>query len=309
MLSGTASFSSSQSSQCFNGSTPLKWKKKASLLTGYNKSKHAHTRSTRSYALIKLPSLSSFSVSKKTPPPPPPLDVAAGLRAAAPFAVPWASLVAYAAFVAPTSPAGFDENLVQQIIAQQGPPTFSGLFNVMGVWPAVYASLLIPSARIVQTDDKRFAPPATPFVAASVAFGAFALLPYLAITKFREAADGAVADEAAWEGRTGGFVAKILESKIQAALLVGAVAACAYQASSGGLAGVEEFKAMFATSKLVNVTSCDCATLSLCAPFWAASDARRRGVDANWPFLLSLLPIMGPAVYLLLRPQLETTAE
>ena len=153
MLSGSASFSSSQSSQCFNGSTPLKWKKKASLLTGYNKSKHAHTRSTRSYALIKLPSLSSFSVSKKTPPPPPPLDVAAGLRAAAPFAVPWASLVAYAALVAPTSPAGFDENLVQQIIAQQGPPTFSGLFNVMGVWPAVYASLLVSLAPTIHTQQ------------------------------------------------------------------------------------------------------------------------------------------------------------
>ena len=152
MLSGSASFSSSQSSQCLP-STPLKWKKKASLLTGYNKSKRAHTRSTRSYALIKLPSLSSFSVSKKTPPPPPPLDVAAGLRAAAPFAVPWASLVAYAALVAPTSPAGFDENLVQQIIAQQGPPTFSGLFNVMGVWPAVYASLLVSHAPTIHTQQ------------------------------------------------------------------------------------------------------------------------------------------------------------
>jgi hypothetical protein len=42
----------------------------------------------------------------------------------------------------------------------------------MGIWPAIYASLLIPAGR---SANKL---PAWPFVMLSFAFGVFALLPY-----------------------------------------------------------------------------------------------------------------------------------
>ena len=230
----------------------------------------------------------------------------AGARAAAPYALSWAALVGYAAVGAPTSPAGFDEALVMDIVAQNGPPAFTGLFNAMGIWPAVYASLLIPSARIIASNDSKLpAPPAWPFVTASFAFGAFALLPYLAWTSFRDAADGAVAEEADWGGKTGGFLGNVLESKIQAGVLAAGAVWCAYTAWAGGADGFSQFQEEFATSKLVHVTTCDFATLSACAPFWAFADARRRGLDGPLP-AISALPVLGPCLYLLFRPRVAT---
>jgi hypothetical protein len=51
---------------------------------------------------------------------------------------------------------------------------FAAVFNAMGLYPLIYAALLIPAAR----SDRL---PAWPFVTASVFLGAYALLPYMAL--------------------------------------------------------------------------------------------------------------------------------
>ena len=53
-------------------------------------------------------------------------------------------------------------------------PVFFSLFNMMGVYPAVYAALLVPGGRSAG------GLPAWPFITGSFFLGAFALLPYMA---------------------------------------------------------------------------------------------------------------------------------
>ncbi|MFG6096152.1 hypothetical protein SPB21_12910 [Leptothoe sp. ISB3NOV94-8A] len=50
------------------------------------------------------------------------------------------------------------------------------LFNLMGLWPIIYASLVL-------TDGRDQTLPAWPFVVSSFGFGALALMPYLALRK------------------------------------------------------------------------------------------------------------------------------
>jgi RsiW-degrading membrane proteinase PrsW (M82 family) len=52
---------------------------------------------------------------------------------------------------------------------------FVSLFSLMGIYPALYACLLVPAGR---SENKV---PAWPFVALSFLLGAFALLPYMVL--------------------------------------------------------------------------------------------------------------------------------
>eukprot|EP00793_Prasinoderma_coloniale_P001744 PRCOL_00003549-RA len=163
----------------------------------------------------------------------------------------------------------------------------------MGVWPAVYAALLVPS----RGRGGDGAPPAWPFVVGSFALGAFALMPYFALTLNGEPD----AEQPPEQERT--LAVRVLESKAFAASLLastaalGAVAANAVVSTGGG--AWDEYLQLFGSVKLVNVTSVDFLTLSLWAPFWCARDAERRGADA--PGALTAVPIIGPALYLLRR--------
>lgn len=56
-------------------------------------------------------------------------------------------------------------------------PIFYSLFNLMGVYPAIYAALLVPGGRSAN------GVPAYPFVIGSFFLGAFALLPYMALVR------------------------------------------------------------------------------------------------------------------------------
>lgn len=53
----------------------------------------------------------------------------------------------------------------------------------------------------------------------------------------------------------------------------------------------------------MHVTCVDFVTLSLCAPFWVYNDAERRGVRSPLLPALAALPLLGPALYLNLRPR------
>lgn len=53
-------------------------------------------------------------------------------------------------------------------------PLIIALFNLMGIWPAIYACVLLPDGRGQNVS-------AFPFVIVSFAVGAFAILPYLAL--------------------------------------------------------------------------------------------------------------------------------
>ncbi|KAG0498340.1 hypothetical protein HPP92_003031 [Vanilla planifolia] len=68
----------------------------------------------------------------------------------------------------------------------------------------------------------------------------------------------------------------------------------------------KEFDQYFRESKFIHVMSLDFLLLSSFAPFWVYNDMTcRRCVDkGSWFIPLSLVPFLGPALYVALRPRL-----
>ncbi|KAK7253993.1 hypothetical protein SO694_00003671 [Aureococcus anophagefferens] len=209
----------------------------------------------------------------------------------------WLGLIGYIAIGAPgksEAAQALDSELLAKLVANPFDPScpalFTVLFNWMGVWPAVYAALLLPGA-----DDQKPVP-AVPFLAASVAFGMFAISPYLALREYRGATNRAPAS-------LGG---KWFESKLNAAVLgAGAVGLAAWGATAGDFgANVAEFKQLFDTQLFVHATTCDFCCLSLLAVGLVREDVERRGADEKLA-ALALVPLFGPLAWLLVRPSLN----
>ncbi|KAH8063891.1 queuosine biosynthesis protein [Aureococcus anophagefferens] len=188
----------------------------------------------------------------------------------------WLGLIGYIAIGAPgksEAAQALDSELLAKLVANPFDPScpalFTVLFNWMGVWPAVYAALLLPGA-----DDQKPVP-AVPFLAASVAFGMFAISPYLALREYRGATNRAPAS-------LGG---KWFESKLNAAVLgAGAVGLAAWGATAGDFgANVAEFKQLFDTQLFVHATTCDFCCLSLLAVGLGGATPSAAGATALRP--------------------------
>ncbi|NCR40506.1 MAG: DUF2834 domain-containing protein [Microcystis aeruginosa W13-11] len=164
-------------------------------------------------------------------------------------------------------------------------PLIIALFNLMGVWPLIYTSLLIIDGR----DQKIIA---WPFAFASFAVGAFAILPYLTLRQ----------PNSNFTGKKN-LVIKLLDAPwlgviavITAAILI------AYGLINGNWS---DFWYQWQTSRFIHVMSLDFCLLTLLCPILLQDDLTRRG--SKNPFLLlviSLLPLIGPAIYLIIRPRL-----
>ena len=61
----------------------------------------------------------------------------------------------------------------------------------------------------------------------------------------------------------------------------------------------------------MHVTTLDFLTLTSLAPFWMANDASVRAWPSRdrWVPLLSAVPVLGPALYLTVRPRAGDKAE
>ncbi|EFJ48269.1 hypothetical protein VOLCADRAFT_60480, partial [Volvox carteri f. nagariensis] len=179
-------------------------------------------------------------------------------------------------------------------------PVFVSLFSIMGIYPAIYASLLVPAGR---SENKV---PAWPFVTLSFLFGAFALLPYMALWRpYRRPEDNPLPPPSAeLEGWSRLFLKGAETPVMPGVLLAGSLYYVFQAVTSNGDIWLDYFK-LFDESRLVHVTSIDFATLTALAPFWMENDATGR----NWARrsqvlpILSLLPVIGPCIYLLLRPK------
>ncbi|KXZ48343.1 hypothetical protein GPECTOR_28g750 [Gonium pectorale] len=181
-------------------------------------------------------------------------------------------------------------------------PVFVSLFNIMGIYPAIYAALLVPAGR---SENKV---PAWPFVAMSFALGAFALLPYMALWRpYSRPEDNPLPPPASeLEGWNRLFL-KGAEGPIMPVLLLAGSAYYLFQAVTSDSAVWLDYMKLFDESRLVHVTSIDFATLTALAPFWMDNDATGRNWDKRSQLLpiLSFLPVIGPCIYLLMRPKAE----
>ena len=164
-------------------------------------------------------------------------------------------------------------------------PLIIALFNLMGVWPLIYTSLLIIDGR----DQKIIA---WPFAFASFAVGAFPILPYLTLRQ----------PNSNFTGKKN-LVIKLLDSPwLGVIALITAAILIAYGLINGNWF---DFWYQWQTSRFIHVMSLDFCLLTLLCPILLQDDLTRRGLKN--PFLLpviSLLPLIGPAIYLIIRPRL-----
>ncbi|MEL6223188.1 MAG: DUF2834 domain-containing protein [Cyanobacteria bacterium J06627_8] len=208
------------------------------------------------------------------------------------FALIWLGFIGYATVVAPPSePDTFA--LIQDLSTGQWNginPLIVSLFNLMGIWPLIYGSLMITDGcgqRIV----------AWPFAIASFGLGAFAVLPYLAL---RAPNPGAIDHPTR--------LLHVANSRwFGVAIALGAVGFLAYGVLKGDWSSFIE---QWQHSKFIHVMSLDFCMLCVLVGTMLGDDMVRRGLsDRRLFWAIALTPLLGIIAYLCLRPPLTTHPE
>lgn len=203
------------------------------------------------------------------------------------FGLLWLGFISYAFFFAPPDqPDTFE--LIKNLSTGQWQginPLVIALFNIMGIWPLIYSTVLFIDGRCQKI-------PAWPFATASFALGAFALLPYLALRETNKQFVGKK-----------NILIKLLDSRFTGiALTIGAAILVIYGLQKGDWVN---FIQQWQTSRFIHVMSLDFCLLSLLFPALLGDDMARRGwKDHQLFWLFALIPLFGPLLYLCVRPPL-----
>lgn len=205
------------------------------------------------------------------------------------FGALWLGLVVYAFFLAPPNqPDTFP--LIKDLSTGQWQginPLIIALFNIMGVFPMIYSCLLFFDGRGQKLR-------AWPFAACSFGVGAFALLPYLALRQ----------PNPTFTGQKNSLL-KLLDSRWTGVLLgLGTVGLLAYGLLAGDWG---DFVQRWQTDRFIHVMSLDFCLLCLLFPGLLGDDMARRGLhDQRLFWAVSLVPLLGAVVYLVLRPPIRS---
>jgi hypothetical protein len=136
--------------------------------------------------------------------------------------------------------------------------------------------------------------PAWPFVVGSFGVGAFALLPYLALRHPNPNFSGSKT-----------ALLKLLDSRWTGVVLaLGTIALVSYGAIAGDW---NDFVVQWQTSRFIHVMSLDFCLLCLLFPTVLGDDMARRGLQDPRIFWAASLPLLGPVIYLALRPPLNSS--
>ncbi|ELR99518.1 hypothetical protein [Gloeocapsa sp. PCC 73106] len=203
------------------------------------------------------------------------------------FALLWLTFIVYAFFLAPS-----DRPDTITLITNLATGNWEGinplvisLFNLMGIWPMIYACILL-------IDGRKQKIPAWPFALGSFAVGAFALLPYLVLRD----------QNLEFQGEKN-LVIKLLDSRITGLLLlIGACVLLWFGLSHGDW---QNFGYQWQNSRFINVMSLDFCLLAILFPTLVQDDLARRKAETTQPLLaICFIPLIGPLIYLCLRPGL-----
>lgn len=202
------------------------------------------------------------------------------------FGLLWLGFLSYAFIFAPPDQPDTWE-LIQRLSLgkwQDINPLVIALFNLMGIWPVIYSAVLLSDG----TGQKIRA---WPFAVASFAVGAFAVLPYLALRS----------PNPEFSGRKT-LLLKLLDSPVTGVILtIVVVILLAY----GYTGDVANFIQHFQSSRFIHVMSLDFCLLCLLFPTLLGDDMARRGVkNQGFFWLIALIPLLGPLIYLSVRPPL-----
>lgn len=208
------------------------------------------------------------------------------------FGLVWVLFLGYAFLLAPPDQAGSFELIAQLSSGQwQGiNPYVVSLFNLMGIWPILYTSLLL-------FDGREQTIRAWPFAIASFAVGAFALLPYLALRK----------PAPIFQGEKSKLLALFDSRWIGVAMLIATLVLFAYAIARGDWS---DFVSQWQQSRFIHVMSLDFCMLSLLFPVLMKDDWLRRGMTMSWKYwLFSLVPMIGAALYVATRSPQRSDSE
>lgn len=191
----------------------------------------------------------------------------------------WVALLASAFAFAPPPAPGTGALISRMLTGQLEGVNLSlfALFNLMGVLPLAFTALLV--------FDERQRVPAWPFLLASFAVGAFALLPYLALRRWGGARLPA---DRLWRRVAGHRATGVVLSALALALTV-----------TLALGDLPAFRALVATQQFPFVMSCDFCACWAAGLLLAWDEARVRRQPRLW--LPALLPAIGLPLVLALR--------
>jgi len=260
---------------------------------------------------VAAPPTLLFGAKKPTPPPAPPPDTDDGsfgkalrrLQGSPTRAAMAAVYFAALTYVIGFAPQGSPEDtirIVTECLDFDAPPSlFFVVFNALGVVPALYAAVLLPGA-----NDQAPVPPATIATAFFAGYGG--LGPYLALRRPR--------NEPVSQSELGP-VARLTESKpFGLAMFAASLGLAVKLAAIPDLqAALSTYRELFDAYGIVNVSSFDLLVLSLFFFEPAREDMRRRGWWSAEPSpaevarlaAFCVVPVLGPAAYVLARPALE----
>uniref|UniRef100_A0ACD5ZU35 Uncharacterized protein n=1 Tax=Avena sativa TaxID=4498 RepID=A0ACD5ZU35_AVESA len=211
----------------------------------------------------------------------------------------WAGLMYYVFQLAPNQTPYRDMYFLQKLLNLIGDDGFRmngvlvSLWYIMGIWPLVYSMLLLPTGRSSKSKI-----PVWPFLVLSCFGGAYALIPYFVLWK--------PPPPAIDEDEIGQWPLKFLESKLTAGVTFAVGLGLIIYAAKAGGADWQEFFQYARESKFIHATSIDFTLCSAFSPFWVYNDMTARRWKNGWILPLALIPVLGPSLYLLLRPSLSS---
>jgi hypothetical protein len=208
------------------------------------------------------------------------------------FGVLWVAFIAYAFFFAPPNDPDTFELIKNLSLGQlQGiNPLVITLFYLMGIWPVIYSCLMF----IDGTGQKV---PAWVFAVLSFGVGAFAILPYLSLRE----------PNRDFPGKKNAFL-KLLDFRLTGiALTIATSILVAYGLGRGDWG---DFVQQWQSNRFIHVMSIDFCLLCLIFPALLGDDMARRDMKNPQLFwLISLIPLLGPVMYLCIRPPLLAADE
>ena len=204
----------------------------------------------------------------------------------------WLGVITYAFLLAPPNQPETPE-LIKNLSTGKWEginPLIIALFNIMGIWPMIYGGLVF-------IDGRQQKIPAWLFATASFGVGAFALLPYLALRQPNQE----------FTGSKGTFL-KVLDSRwLGVALTLGTLGLLSFGLLKGDWG---DFAQQWQTNRFIHVMSLDFCLLCLLFSALLGDDMARRGWKNSQVFwAVALVPLVGPLLYLCLRPSLPDSGD
>ncbi|MCK6073964.1 hypothetical protein [Paenibacillus silvae] len=210
----------------------------------------------------------------------------------------WLAFIVYALFMAPGNSPGNDPIFRELLTLQSRELWLLTVFSWLGIFPCIYACLLLRKSVKTRGTRNGKLVPVWPFVLFSFGLGAFALLPYYAWTSPSRTGSAYEADDdertlAAECGKTG--IARVVASKLTHLVLLLLTLSMAFYAVSQG--NPERYAEAFNQSSFVNIMTIDFGVLTLLSTLAILRDARDNRRTGYWAWL-GLLPLAGPLLYL-----------